>query len=137
MSHLDHIVRVKTKLNELGVTCPKYHRQLIDNAYVDAIVRAHFIYNPTYFVPNEEKDKYRDKLDCWNSVSPIGYELIWTGVLSFINLSLSSLTSLGRNYVKVTPVTNEGTVVLPCISELQEYKDLVSYLLQELRGCHE
>lgn len=137
MSHLDHVVRVKSKLTELGVTCPFQQRDLIDNAYVDAIVRAHFIYNPTFVVPTNEANAVRDKIDSWNAVSPIGYEKIWVGFISFINLSLSALTTDGRNFDKATPVIVDGQTLIPCISELQDYKDLVSYLLQELRNCHE
>lgn len=136
MSHLDHVVRVKESLAARGVTCPFQQRDLIDQAYIDALVAHHFACNPTFTLHDKERDTYRCMLDKWNSVSPIGHEKIYSGVLSFINLTYSALRTKGRVHLKVHAAIseNENTVML---EDIPEYNDLVSYLCQEVKNKHE
>lgn len=134
MSHLDHVVRVKQALATNGVTCPFEQRKLIDQAYIDALVAHHFACNPTFSLSDKERDCYRFMIDKWNDVSPIGYEAIYSGVLSFINLTYSSLRTKGRGFAKTCFGIGESDVF---IEDLQEYKDLVAYLFQEVKNKHE
>lgn len=135
MSHLDHVVRVKERMSALGMTCPFEQRKLIDQAYIDAIVMHHFACNPTFTVNEKERDCYRCMIDKWNNVSPIGYEAIYSGVISCVNLAYSALRSKGRlcmqPHVFSTP---EGVVDM---GTMPEYNDLVGYLYQEVKNKHE
>jgi len=134
MSHLDHVVRVKERLSAEGLTCPFEQRTLIDQAYIDALVMCHFACNPSFSLTEKEQGVYRCMIDKWNDVSPIGYEKIYAGVISFINLTYSSLRSKGRGYMQASHSFSESGVLL---EETQEYKDLVAYLFQEVKNKHE
>lgn len=139
MSHLDHIVRVKERLTALGVTCPIKQKALVEHAYTDALIKVHFMVNPTFFVPSNESSVMREQLDRWNCISPIDHSNIWSCFLSFINLTLSALTQAGRCDCKNIHVfdDSEKEKVLCVLNTLPEYVDLVNYLGQELRGRHE
>lgn len=134
MSHLDHVVRVKQKLAELGVTCPFKQRDLIDLAYKDALVAHHFTVNPTFTLTDKERACYREQIDRWNSVSPIGYESIYSNVISTLNLLYASLSTTGRSTQPQLVLDVEGG---PVLSEEQSYRDLVAYLRQEVKKAHE
>jgi|AGFT01.1.fsa_nt_gi hypothetical protein len=136
MSHLDHIVRVKQKLAELGITCPFKQRGIIDNAFKDALVAHHFAVNPTFSLTDKERDVYRTQLDRWNNVSPVGYEAIYSGVIATLNLMYGSLRSTGRVSSSSINLELETEIATPLESE-QSYKDLVSYLVQEVKKAHE
>jgi len=136
MSHLDHIVRVKERLAELGVTCPFKQRELINNAFKEALVAFHFTVNPTFVLVEKELDSMRRQLDRWNNVSPIGHEWIYSNTISTINLLFGSLRSTGRANSPSVTVDSEaaGSVWL---EQEQSYKDLVAYLFQEAKKAHE
>lgn len=136
MSHLDHIVRVKERLSELGVTCPFEQRKLIDNAFKEALLAYHFTVNPTFVLVEKELNQMRCQLDRWNNVSPIGHEWIYSNTISSINLLFGSLRSVGRANSPSIALETEaaGSVWL---EQEQCYKDLVAYLFQEAKKNHE
>lgn len=136
MSHLDHVVRLKEKLSTLNVTCPFEQRKLIDNAYIDALVAAHFNCRKNFIVCDKENEAMRCQIDKWNSVSPIDHEGIYHSYRSFINLMFSTLCTKGRGFIKAV-IINEGTESACNLEEVQEYQDLVAYLFQEVKNKHE
>lgn len=138
MSHVDHIERVKNKLRSLGQMCPFKHRELLNNAYIDALVAAHFKCNATFFLTATEIDKYRCQMDKWNSVAPFDFECVANGYIGRINKLSAQLATYGyptESYcICVNPEDAEHNVDL---RDLQEYKDLVAYLVQEVKNKHE
>lgn len=134
MSHLDHVLRVKEALKEKGIACPFQHRSLIDNAFVDALVAGFFSKTKSFIVSEDNNWEIRAQIDRWNNVNPIGHEWIYAQTRARINLAFTGLSIQGRYTTSPVPI---GTSEACFLEDMQSYKDLVGYLFQEAKNCHE
>lgn len=139
MSHLDHIVRFKNALTELGVTCPFKQQELVQEAYFRALVRGHFRDGCSLHIPQDVMNRYWRQLDRWNCVAPLKAQLIIHKLTTFINETRTSLIQTG--YVqeeKPELVLEVGVGEEPAatqgigLCEVPTFVDLVSYLVREL-----
>lgn len=136
MSHLDHIVRFKERLDEVGVKCPVEQQSLTMEAFMRALIRWKFRCNNSITLSEEEEDAMFRTLDMWNRASPLKGRYIIELIKRFLGSLQTQLLERG-----VFP-EEEPSICLPdgekvCLCSLVEFTDLVTYLAAEAKEYNE
>lgn len=136
MSHLDHIVRLKEELYNLGIKCPVKQQELTQEAYFRAMIRFHFKQSRVLGINSEEMSRIKVQLDKWNRVSPVQAVAISHNLIRFINNLAGTMANKG------TMPVEEPSIVLEsgeerCLCGLVSFQDLVDYLVKEATNCDE
>lgn len=136
MSHLDHIVRLKEKLDEIGVKCPIEQQHLTSEAFMRALVRWKFRCNSYITLTTEEEDKIFSTLNMWNRASPLKGRFILQCIKSFLGKLQTSLIERGVYPEEEPSITLESGEKV-CLCSLVEFTDLVTYLAKEAKEYNE
>lgn len=146
MSHLARVIAYRDHLTALGVTCAHAQAELCEEGYIRALVANHVKYHDDFSICDDEQDALLEQLDKWNSVAPIRGRLI-------LEATKLRLARVRQGLIKdgVAPGNDEFAVQgnvevmvegqpVPqkiCVTSNQPFRNLVSYLQEELRAGHE
>jgi len=140
MSHLPHVITLKNALaaEPWGVTCTKAQGEAIAEAFVYALRRQCFTVDSQW--TEAMTNKAWKMLDKWNNVFPIPAQQIYAKAISTSNGIRASLANTGappcsRQFEVNVRAGIKGEDVN--VADFAEFKELVSYLVQELVNCHE
>lgn len=137
MSHLPHVLDYKAKLVELGITCPEQCAKFALEAYTTAIIRNHFSSSCSIGMTEDEEGRVWHQLDRWNKVSPINGSFVFASVKDRMNRLRAALITTGKLPEPFTVVVVvEGTEGVD-ITQCDQFRVLVEYLMSELGNRHE
>jgi hypothetical protein len=137
MSHLPHVLDYKAKLVELGITCPEQCAKFALEAYATAIIRSHFKSSCSIGLSENEEERVWAQLDRWNKISPINGSFVHATVKDRMNRLRASLILQGKLPEPFTVVVVvEGTEGVD-ITQCEQFRVLVDYLMSELDNGHE
>lgn len=134
MSHLIHIIEVKQFLTEAGVTCAKQQSELLNEAFVRALVC--YRYSNGHTTWNEELDKrIWTQLEKWNGITPIPAQFIHASAQKRCNEVFGAMANRG-----VPPAASVYEVRFGKDGDLgstEVFNNLVGFLKRELGAGHE
>lgn len=146
MSHLARIITLRESLTGLGVGCALAQTEVVQEAFVRAVVSHHSRFHDSLEIGEEEEGTIFAMLDKWNSVSPIKARLILESARLRLRRIRQHLTNCGvvpSNDEFAISVDIERAVETEVIkskydpTELDTFKNLVDYLALEMRNGHE
>lgn len=137
MSHLIHIIETKQAMTKAGLTCAKKQSELLNEAFVRAVVCYRYANGATTW--SEELDKrVWQQLEKWNCITPIPAQLIHTAAQQRCN---EVFGAMARNGVPPDASKYGAWASLEStdmdFSLLEEFQTLVQYLKKEIGAGHE
>lgn len=146
MSHLARVIAYREHLTSLNVTCAIQQTEFCQEAYIRALVSNHSRFHDSFDIGEDEEGILWNRLDKWNSVSPIKARLILESAKLRLRRVRKALTETGVApgngefaIMATVKVESEGVMVDRNIdvTENDQFKNLVDYLCEELRNGHE
>jgi len=137
MSHLIHVIALKNKLAEWGATDVQVQAPVISEAFVRAITRNCFT-NDTQWTDALGKRAWF-MLEKWNAVFPIPASAIHATAHKRANEVRGQLANTGTvcgcSWKAIVRMGPKGEDV--DVGEWEEFKELVTFLTQEMVNCHD
>ncbi len=97
MSHLARIVDLKKELLSVGVTCPVAQQTTVENAYVQSLIRLHFLTGGKALAIDETiRNRYIRILDKLNSYTPVNGNLVLQNFNQFFIKLINEAIDYGR-----------------------------------------
>lgn len=138
MSHLPHVFAYKDKLESQGIVCPELLTNLVSEPFAAAIISYHFKFCSTIGMSEQQEAKVWNKLDDWNKVSPINAPLIMALVNDRMQSLKAQLGSAGKPCMLAFNKTVSNAEGNPVdVQDNEEFKVLLTYLVDEMVNCHE
>lgn len=129
MSHLNHIIKLNSKLVDQGITNPVQHQAVTTNAVVRAIV-AYTYMTGGVDGPNmtqEAIEKMERTVEMWNEVSPLDYDTIFERAKAVFQRLYNQAVAGG----KFTPILADQIEDID-LMEIPEFESTYKALLNEM-----
>ncbi|AGB07223.1 hypothetical protein [Vibrio phage VP4B] len=129
MSHLNHILKLNSKLVDQGITNPEHHQSVTTNAVVRAIVAYTYITGgidgPA--MTNEAVAQMERTVEMWNEVSPLDYDTIFERTKAVFQRLYNQAVAGG----KFTPILADQIDDID-LMEIPEFESTFKALLNEM-----
>lgn len=138
MSHLAHVLPIKTYLTEQGVLCPVEQSHMLNEAYIRAALMYVYGHCAGNFAESVQNRLWR-QLEKWNRVSPINGNYIHQSVSTRTNLIAGALATSGTLpcVEKFNTRAQEADLANVNVVEAPGFNELVGFLNKELVAGHE